>query len=88
MALAQISDKSSAWRSGNRQIAVNMVATILSYGISLGISFFLTPYIVSRLGAAAYGFLGLSNNIIGYTSLITVALNSMAGRFVSIHYHK
>lgn len=75
-------------KSGNRQIALNMATTIVSYGISLGISFFLTPYIVSKLGAAAYGFLGLSNNIIGYTALITVALNSMSARFISIRYHK
>lgn len=75
-------------KSGNRQIALNMATTIVSYGISLGISFFLTPYIVSKLGAAAYGFLGLSNNIIGYTALISVALNSMSSRFISVHYHK
>lgn len=88
MTVTQSSEKAAIWKSGNRQIAVNMAATVISYGISLGISFFLTPYIVSRLGAAAYGFLGLSNNIIGYTALVTVALNSMAGRFVSINYHK
>lgn len=75
-------------RSGKKQTLLNMVTTIISNFLSLGVSFFLTPYIVSKLGAAAYGFLGLSNNIIGYTALFTVALNSMASRFVSLHYHK
>jgi O-antigen/teichoic acid export membrane protein len=48
----------------------------------------LTPFIVKSLGVAAYGFVGLSNNIIGYLQLATIALNSMAGRFVTIAYHK
>lgn len=78
----------SGWKSGNRQIMLNMATTIVSYAVTLGISFFLAPYIVSRLGAAAYGFLGLSNNIIGFTALLTVALNSMSGRFISISYFK
>ena len=30
----------------------------------------------------------MSNNIIGYLQLATVALNSMAGRFITIEYHK
>lgn len=75
-------------RSGRKQTVLNMVTTVISQFLSLGISFFLTPYIVTKLGAAAYGFLGLSNNIIGYTALITVALNSMSGRFITIEYHK
>lgn len=63
-----------------------MVASYVAMGVSLGISFFLTPYIVRTLGASAYGFIGLANNFLGYTQLATVALNAMAGRFVSIKY--
>lgn len=74
--------------SPRRQTAINLTSTIMSYTLSLGVSFFLLPYIVKQLGAAAYGFIGLSNNIIGYTSLMTVALNSMSGRFISIKYHE
>lgn len=75
-------------RTGRKQTILNMVSTFISQLLSLGISFFLTPYIVSKLGAAAYGFFGLSNNIIGYTALLTVALNSMSGRFIAVEYHK
>lgn len=54
----------------------------------MGITFLLTPFIVSSLGVEANGFIGLSNNIIGYLQLATVALNSMAGRYITIEYHR
>jgi len=50
------------------------------------IRFFMTPYIVRHLGVEAYGFVGLSSNILGLSSLLTVALNSLAGRFIAIEY--
>lgn len=75
-------------RGENKQIAINMVAQVVVLIIQLAISFFLTPFIVRTLGVEAYGFVALSNNIIGYMQVITVALNSMAGRFITIEYHK
>lgn len=73
-------------RGKNKQLAINMVATVVTFVVNFGINFFLSPFIVRSLGTAAYGFVGLSNNIIGYTSLITIALNSLAGRFITIKY--
>lgn len=75
-------------RDENKQLAINMIAQIAVFAIQLCISFFLTPFIVRKLGVEAYGFVALSNNIIGYMQVITVALNSMAGRFITIEYHK
>ena len=75
-------------RSENKQLAINMFAQVAVFGISLCITFFLTPFIVNNLGVEAYGFVGLSNNIIDYMQVITIALNSMAGRFITIEYHK
>lgn len=74
-------------RSENRQIAINMVAQIVVFVIQFSISFFLTPFIVGKLGVEAYGFVGLSGNIIGYFQVASIALNSMAGRFISYEYH-
>lgn len=74
-------------RGENKQIAINMIMQIAVFGIQFCISFFLTPFIVKTLGVEAYGFVGLSNNIIGYMQVVTVALNSMAARFISIEYH-
>lgn len=73
---------------GNRQLGINLVASIVTYVVQYAISLVLTPYIVKELGVAAYGFVGLSTQIISYSSLITIALNSMAGRFISIEYYK
>lgn len=74
--------------SQNKQLAINMLAQVVVFIVQMGINFLLTPFIVKSLGVEAYGFVGLSNNIIGYLQLATVALNSMAGRFITIEYHK
>lgn len=72
----------------NQQTVINIVSGVVAVIISMSINFFLSPYIVRTLGATANGFVGLANNFISYTSLITVALNSMANRFISIEYHR
>ena len=74
--------------NANKQLAINIIAQLVAFSIQIGISFFLTPFIVKSLGAEAYGFVGLANNIISYTTLITIALNSMAGRFITICVHQ
>lgn len=73
--------------SNNRQLAINMIASMVVMLANYGISFFLTPYIVGKISAAAYGFIGLSNNIISYSALLTVAINAFAGRFVTVSVH-
>lgn len=73
-------------RKQNSQFFINMTASLVTFFVGVGIRFGLTPYIVRTLGPEAYGFIGLSANILSYTSLITIALNSMAGRFITITY--
>lgn len=75
-------------RSDNKQLALNIASQIVVFAVQMGINFLLTPFIVHSLGVEAYGFVGLSNSIISYLQLATVALNSMAGRFITIEYHK
>lgn len=70
------------------QLSLNMTAAIAAFVAGFFINFFLTPYIVKSLGTVAYGFIGLTANIISYTGLISIALNSMAGRFITIEYCK
>ena len=72
----------------NRQRSRNMIFNILLFVINLGISFFLTPYIVNNIGREAYGFIPLINNMIGYTSIITTAVGSMAGRFITMRLYQ
>lgn len=70
------------------QTAFNLVSGILAMLVNLGITFFLSGFIVENLGEEANGFTQLANNFVTYASLVTVAFNSMAGRFMSIHYHQ
>lgn len=69
-------------------MAINMASSVCVFVLNLCVTFFLTPFIVGKLGTAAYGYIGLSNNILGYTSVLTVAINSMAGRYVTLKMHE
>lgn len=81
-------ERISQQRTGKRQFAINMLSGISEFVLNLCVAFFLTPFIVGKLGTAAYGYIGLSNNIIGYTGFLTIAVNSMAGRFIAIKDHE
>ncbi|MHC1681567.1 MAG: hypothetical protein AB6733_01180 [Clostridiaceae bacterium] len=70
------------------RMLINLFASLFSFVVGLGINFFLAPFVVSRLGGEAYGFIGLINNLISYASVLTVALNSMAGRFITMKIHQ
>lgn len=72
----------------NKQLTINLVASILAFIINMGIGFFLTPYVIKNIGVEAYGFVSLGSQFISYVSLVTIALNSMAGRFITIEIHK
>lgn len=71
-----------------KQLAVNMIANVVNLFANLGISFFISPIIVSKLGTESYGFVTLANNFVNYISLITIALNSVSGRFITIKIHQ
>lgn len=67
-----------------KRLLINLIASITSLVLSLTISFFLTPFVVSTVGTEAYGFVSLANNFVGYAQIFTLALNSMASRFITI----
>lgn len=77
-----------AEKSAKKQTTINLIASLVSFGINLAINFFLTPYLIGALGTESYGFIGLANNFVQYAGIITSALNTMAGRFISVAYHK
>ena len=47
-----------------RELTINMAASLIQFTINIGIGFCLSPFVVSKLGAEAYGYVGLANNII------------------------
>lgn len=79
---------SGAERGRNRQLAINFASNAMTYVVLLGISFCLSPYIIDSLGMDAYGFVGLTNGIVGYATILTIALNTMSTRFITLSYHE
>ena len=71
-----------------KRLTTNLIGQLTSFACSLGISFFLTPYVVESLGRDAYGFVGLANSITGYITLFTVAINGMLSRYITIEFNK
>lgn len=72
----------------NKQLLFNMIASFITFGINLIIGFLFTPYVVSKAGSEAYGFVNLANSMVNYATIITIALNSVAGRFITIKVHQ
>lgn len=74
--------------SEGKKISINILYSVASFLVTIVISLFITPLIVEEMGSEAYGFVGLANSFVSYASLVTVALNSMSSRFVSIEIYK
>lgn len=72
----------------NKKSLLTLFTGMLAIVLSTGTTFFLSPYIVETLGEEANGFTQLAGNFVNFASLITLALNSMAGRFITMHYYK
>ena len=72
----------------NKHTFLNLGANIISFAVTFLISFFITPIIIQKVGKEVYGFYGLSNSFTSYITILTVAINSLAGRFVTISLHQ
>lgn len=75
-------------KNSNKIFVINLFTNILYTMINVGIGFFLTPFLTNNVGAEAYGFVNLANTMINNISIITVALNSVAGRYIAISVHR
>ena len=71
-----------------KQMSVNLITQLISFALNLGISFFLTPYVIEFIGKDVYGFVSLASNFTSYVSAFTVALNGMLSRYVTIAFSK
>lgn len=70
--------------SGRKQKALNAIASLLSFVVGFGISFFLSPFLLRTLGKEAYSYYPLSTSITNAMTVISSAMNSMASRFITI----
>ncbi|MGN7385516.1 oligosaccharide flippase family protein [Sporosarcina sp. SAFN-015] len=71
-----------------KQLSINLIANAMSFSISVGISFVLTPFLIKYIGKEAFGFFPLANNFVTYINLLVIALNSMAARFIMLEIMK
>ena len=74
--------------SPNRQMMLNLSSALVVFVVNILINFFLSPIIVNILGVEANGFVQLANNFVSYITIITIALNSMSARFITISFHQ
>lgn len=74
--------------TNNTQIVKNLLFNTISFAVNFVISFFFTPYLIRTIGKEAYSFIPLINSIIGYSSIITSAVGSMAGRFITMRIYQ
>ena len=63
---------------------LNILCSMATMGMNLGISFCLSPYIIRTIGVEANGFVGLANSFVTWANLLVTALNAMATRFITI----
>lgn len=80
--MSQEEYQSNNWNT--RQLAINMFFSVVAFALNLGVNFFITPYITSQFGAEAYGFVKMANDVSNYAALFSIALNSMASRFLML----
>jgi membrane protein EpsK len=64
--------------------AVNVAANVANFGLTLGVAFCLTPFLLRSLGIALYGMVPLTTQLAAYLSLLTVALQATMGRYLVI----
>lgn len=75
-------------RSGGSQYLISVFLVLFAAVINYGISLVLTPYITESLGTEAYGFVSLARTFANYTTVVTVAVNAVATRYITVEYHK
>jgi Membrane protein involved in the export of O-antigen and teichoic acid len=74
--------------SSNRQMMINISATLVVFIANALINFLLSPFIVRELGVEANGFVQLATNFVAYIAIIMSAMNSMSSRFMTVAYHE
>ncbi len=69
-----------------------LFATIFITGIAFCLNYIinlvLTPFITENVSTEAYGFVSLAKNFAQYATIITIALNSFATRYIALDYHR
>ncbi len=71
-----------------KQTNINVIVNIMAFMVQFAISFFITPILIEKVGAEAYGFIGLSTDFTTYIAIITTIFNSVSARFISLSIYE
>jgi O-antigen/teichoic acid export membrane protein len=69
-------------RSG--RFRTNLVASTAAFFFGALLNLWLTRYLIAHLGVEAYGLVPLITSIVAYIGIVTLALNTAVGRFLTI----
>ena len=75
-------------KTNEQMIALNMIWSVSAVLINYFMQFLITPYVTNNIGVEAYGFVSLATAFTGYIDIAAAALNTFAGRFISVAYHR
>lgn len=72
----------------NKRTTKNLIAKCASLGVSFAATMLITRLVVSHSGNEAYGFYSLSNDFVNVAMIVSIALNSMSSRFITVSYYR
>ena len=89
--LPTITLKNEAHISGDNEVimtqnAKNFVSRMLSMMVSFLGTMLIARIVVQGVGGEMYGFFQMANDFVSYATVLTVALNGMATRFITVSY--
>ena len=70
-----------------KRVAINMAAQLMSFGVSMLLSFVLVRFIDERI-PNSFGFTDIANRFVSAAQIVVSALNTMASRFITIRIHR
>ena len=67
-----------------KESALNLVFNVMSMVVSMALSFWITPYLTNSIGSEGYGLIPLTQQFVNYTTVITISITSISGRYFAI----
>gem|GEM_PF-5659109 len=71
--------------TSKKRVLINGLASVTSWSIQFGIAFFLTPFLLHRLGDDVYSLVPLVNSCVVYLAVLMLGLCTAIGRYVMVH---
>lgn len=72
----------------NSPFRKNLSISFISFFVSIGSAFWLTPFIISNLGVEANGYIGTVTDLLNTATIITLAITAMSSRYISIELQR